>query len=263
MEPPSQPFVLERARGEIRFHDVWYEYKADKPVLKGIDITIPPGRHVAVVGRNGAGKSTLASLVPRLRGATSGEVTVDGTDVRTWDLLSLRRQIAYAFQDAILFDGTILENIQLGRMDASEAEIHEAARLAGVTVFASALPEGFETPVGEGGLSLSGGQRQRVALARTLLRDAPILIFDEPAASLDSEAEILVTGELMKHLRGRTVLWITHKIDTIEGVDEILVLEAGSVVERGTFEELGGREGLRRHLGGPKWTSSRSIREVP
>jgi ABC-type multidrug transport system fused ATPase/permease subunit len=182
--------------------------------------------------------------VPRLRDTTSGLVAVDGVDVRQWQLKSLRRQIACVFQDSVLFEGTVLENVLLGRTKATEQEVAEAARLAGVTDFVRELPGGFDTEVGEGGFSLSGGQRQRVALARALLRDAPIVILDEPAASLDSETEILVTGELMERLRDRTVLWITHKIDSLENVDEIVVLDGGRIVERGPYDQLGGRERL-------------------
>jgi len=261
--PASDPIVVERARGEIHFQNVGYEYERGRPVLADINLTIPAGRHVAIVGRNGSGKSTLTSLVPRLRDVSSGEVMIDGVDVRKWDLASLRRQIAFAFQEAVLFDGSILENIRLGRTDASEAEVYEAARLAGVTSFVEEQPDGFDTAVGESGLALSGGQRQRVSLARTLLRDAPIVILDEPAASLDTETEILVSGELMASLRGQTVLCITHKLELLEEVDEIVLLDAGKLVDHGALLKLGGGAALNRYLGGAFGKSSRATGGSP
>lgn len=246
----SDPFRKKRAEGAIRFHDVGFGYERLKPVLHDVDLTIPAGCHVGIVGRNGSGKSTLVSLVPRLRDTVGGRVMVDGVDVRDWDLKSLRQQIACVFQDAVLFDGTIFENVLYGRTDASKADVAEAARLAGVTAFVDELPDRFDTEVGEGGLALSGGQRQRVALARALLRDAPIVILDEPAASLDSETEILVSGEIMDSLRGRTVLWITHKVESLENVDEIVVFDGGRLVEKGTLAALRDSGALSAYFNG-------------
>jgi ABC-type multidrug transport system fused ATPase/permease subunit len=227
-----------RFAGEITLDHVFFAYGEGTPVLHDLNVRLAPGTVTALVGENGAGKSSLASLIPRLRDPTAGRVLIDGQDIRELELTSLRSQIGLVFQKALLFDGTIEENILLGRPNANSREVLDAAERAGVLEFIHRLDHGLNTRVGEGGDKLSGGQRQRVALARALLRDPPILILDEPAAALDPRAESVVTRHLLYELKGKTVLLITHRLETLEHVDEILVLEKGKIVERGGLHAL-------------------------
>ncbi len=228
---PAEPVAGGPTRGEVRFVDVAFSFHAERPVLRKVNLTVAPGEKVALLGTNGSGKSTLASLVPRLRDATAGRVEIDGHDVRDYALRQLRDGIAIVFQDTLLFDGTLLENVQLGRRDASPEEVVLAAERAGVVSFAKTLPDGVDTMVGERGTALSGGQRQRIALARALLRDAPVVILDEPTASLDAESEQGFRTDLMRTLSGRTVLLITHDRSLIESVDRVVTLVGGAIVE--------------------------------
>ena len=239
---------LHVTRGEIRFEAVQFRYRADSAALEGIDLVVPGGRTLALVGRSGSGKSTLLSLVPRLFDATSGAVTIDGEDVRDVTLSSLRRAVAIVSQDVVLFDDTIRANIAFGRPDADDDAIVAAAKAAAAHTFIAALPEGYDTRVGAAGTRLSGGERQRVSLARAFLKDAPILLLDEATSALDAEAEMQVQGALRTLMRGRTTLVIAHRLSTVRDADLIVVLDAGRVLETGTHGSLGREGGLYARL---------------
>jgi ATP-binding cassette subfamily B protein len=242
----ERPTVSERAeartaprfRGEIRFEGVTFGYEPDRPVLRDLDLTIQPAEVVAVVGPTGAGKSTIASLLMRLHDPQAGVVMVDGRDIRDYTLDSYVDQIAVVLQESILFQATIRENIAYGRLNASSAEIEEAARAAYCEEFVRRLPDGFDTVVGERGTTLSGGERQRIAIARALIREAPILILDEPTTGLDAAAEAIVMQAVERLMEGRTTLMIAHKLSTIRRADRIYVLDGGRIVEAGTHDTL-------------------------
>jgi subfamily B ATP-binding cassette protein MsbA len=229
---------LDRARGEVQFRNVAFAYGDADPVLSQIDFTAAPGQTVAIVGKSGAGKSTLVGLLPRLYEATSGVVLLDGVDVREYGLRDLRRQIAYVGQDVILFDDSIRNNIAFGMEDMPAAAVEAAARAAHVMEFAELLPQGLDTPVGDRGGLLSGGQRQRIAIARAILKNAPILVLDEATSALDSESERHVQDALALLRQGRTTLVIAHRLATVEQADLILVLHDGRVAECGSHAEL-------------------------
>ncbi len=222
----------------IEFRNVCFEYSQGRPVLSDVNLRIEPHETVAIVGATGAGKSTLVSLVPRLYDPTAGAILIGGEDIRNFKLASLRDRVSLVLQDALLFSGTIAENIAFGRPDASEAQIVEAARIANVDEFVRRLPNGYETMVSEGGTTLSGGQRQRIAIARAILRDAPILILDEPTASLDAISERAVVEALQRAAAGRTTLTIAHRLSTIRFANRVIVMEAGRIVEQGSPREL-------------------------
>ena len=238
--------ALGRAQGEVAFREVRFAYAQDKgDVLKGVSLDVRAGSTVAIVGRSGSGKSTLVSLVPRFYEPTAGQVLVDGVDVREYALADLRRQIALVSQDVVLFNDTLRANIAYGALaGASDAEVREAARAAHALEFIEALPEGFATMVGDRGMLLSGGQRQRIAIARALLKDAPILILDEATSALDTESERHIQAALEGLMRGRTTLVIAHRLSTIERADQIVVLDKGVVVEQGPHAALIARDGL-------------------
>lgn len=225
-------------QGELRFEQVVFGYTAEHPVLRGITLTIPPGRKIGIVGLSGGGKSTLVKLIPRFYDVSQGAIFLDGIDVRRIPLTTLRQNMSLVLQESLLFEGTIRENIALGRAGASNEEIVEAAMKASIHETIMSLPDGYETKVRESGSNFSGGQRQRLAIARAILRDAPILILDEPTASLDVEAEGQVTRALDQLIARRTVLLISHRLSTLGNVDEIIVLKEGEIAERGTFESL-------------------------
>jgi subfamily B ATP-binding cassette protein MsbA len=248
-EPPGGSRHVDRVRGVVEMQGVSFTYSSGTaPVLRDVTLSVRPGQQLAIVGRSGAGKSTLVGLVPRLYTASAGQVRVDGVDVNEYSLADLRRQVAYVGQDVLLFDDTLRNNILFGSAGVSDEAFNRAAQAAHVSEFAAALPQGFDTPLGDRGNLLSGGQRQRVAIARALLRDAPILILDEATSALDSESERHVQDALGQLMRGRTTLVIAHRLSTVEQADQIIVLQEGCVAESGTHAELIARGGLYSQL---------------
>jgi ATP-binding cassette subfamily B protein len=243
VDAPGAPPLAVTA-GHVRFEDVRFGYEPGQPILKGIDLDIPAGHTVAVVGPSGAGKSTLARLMYRFYDLTGGRITIDGQDISQVTQASLRAAIGIVPQDTVLFNDTIGYNIAYGREAASHDAIVKAARGAAIAGFIERQPEGYETRVGERGLKLSGGEKQRVAIARTLLKDPPILILDEATSALDSRTEADIQATLRQVERGRTTIVIAHRLSTVVDADEIVVLEAGAVAERGTHAELLRRNGL-------------------
>ncbi len=225
-----------------------YPGRPDLPALKGFDLTVRPGETVALVGPSGAGKSTVFRLLLRFYDPQEGAVSVDGVDVRQADPAEVRGRFAWVSQEAPLFSGSALENIRFGREEASEGEARQAAEEAQAVHFIDALPEGFATPLGERGKSLSGGQRQRLAIARALVRDAPILLLDEATSALDAENERLVQAALDQAMEGRTTLVIAHRLATVLRADRIVVMEDGVAVEEGTHHELVAKGGLYARL---------------
>ena len=237
---PEHPDAREpgATRGEIAFDHVAFGYNQDEPVLKDVSFTITQGQLVGIVGTTGGGKSTVVSLIPRFYDPTSGCVRIDGVDIRQYKLHPLRDQIGFVLQDTVLFRGTIRDNIAYGRPGATQKEIEEAAKLANADEFISRMPHGYDTMVGERGLTLSGGQRQRIGIARAVIRNTPILILDEPTAALDTESERLVIEALERLMKGRTVITIAHRLSTIRDANKIIVLSGGVVAEQGTHQEL-------------------------
>ena len=229
-----------RARGNVEYRDVAFAYAPDKPpALRGVNLTLKAGTTVALVGQSGSGKSTIASLLPRFYEPDSGAVLLDGRDIRDYRLRDLRRQLSLVSQDVVLFDDSIAGNIAYGALEKAPREaIEAAAEAAYVAEFASDLPQGLETRVGERGVMLSGGQRQRIAIARALLKDAPVLILDEATSALDTESERRVQAALARLMQGRTTLVIAHRLSTIEKADLIVVMREGTIVEQGTHAEL-------------------------
>jgi ABC-type multidrug transport system fused ATPase/permease subunit len=224
--------------GEIRFEGVSFAYGGGPPVLEDVDLVLEPGKTTALIGQTGSGKTTLASLVPRFYDVSSGHVLVDGADVRELRLASLRRAIAVIAQDPFLFSASVSDNLAFGRPDASEEEIEQAARLAQAHDFVRELPDGYETIIGERGVTLSGGQRQRIAIARALLTDPRILILDDATASVDATTEALIRSGIREAARGRTTIVIAHRLTTIALADEIIVLEKGRIAARGHHDDL-------------------------
>jgi ATP-binding cassette subfamily B protein len=230
--------ALPHGPGEVRFDRVRFGYPRAPVVLDGIDFTASPGATIALVGQTGAGKTTAMALLQRLWDPDSGRILIDGHDIRDVTLTSLRAAIGVVFQESMLLNRSIRENLLVGRPDATDAELERACRLAEAHDFITRQPQGYDTPVGERGASLSGGQRQRLAIARALLKDPPILILDEATSALDAATEARVTRALKALMQGRTTFIIAHRLSTVRDADEILVFEAGSVVERGTFDAL-------------------------
>ncbi len=241
---------MDRVKGRIEFQNVSFAYPSapDKSILAGVSLSADPGQVVALVGATGAGKSTIASLLLRFYDVTGGRVLLDGVDLRQVRLEDLRRQLAIVPQESVLFVRSIRDNIAYGRPNATDDEIVAAAKAANADGFIRHLSKGYDTVVGERGSTLSGGQRQRIAIARALLRDAPILILDEPTAALDAESEGLVMGALERLMRGRTTFIIAHRLSTVRDADQIVVLEHGRVVEQGRHDELMRRQGTYAHL---------------
>ncbi|MFD3502849.1 ABC transporter ATP-binding protein [Streptomyces sp. NPDC058676] len=245
---PEHPVRLDRVKGEVRFENVEFCYDSHDnkvgPVLDGIDITVPAGGSLAVVGPTGAGKSTLGYLVPRLYDVTGGRLTLDGVDVRDLDFDTLARAIGVVSQETYLFHATVADNLRFAKPDATDEEIEQAAKAAQIHDHITSLPDGYDTVVGERGHRFSGGEKQRLAIARTILRDPPVLILDEATSALDTGTEHAVQDAIDALSANRTTLTIAHRLSTIRGADQIVVLEAGHVAERGTHEELlelGGR----------------------
>jgi subfamily B ATP-binding cassette protein MsbA len=235
-------------RGLIEFERVAFAYRPDAPVLRDITVSIRPGTFVGVVGPTGSGKSTVANLIPRFYDPSAGHILIDGTDIRDYTLRGLRRQIAFVMQETVLFTGTIRDNIAYGRHDVTDEHIMMAAKLANADEFIARMPGGYDAQVGERGATLSGGQRQRIGIARAFIRNAPILILDEPTASLDSGSEQLVMDGLRRLMSGRTVIMITHRLNTLSHADEIVVVHGGVVAERGTHADLLTRDGTYASL---------------
>jgi len=240
MSIPERPDAREpgRLEGAIEFDRVAFAYDPASPVLKSVTFSIRAGQFVGIVGTTGSGKSTVVSLIPRFYDPTAGRVLIDGVDIRDYKLQGMRDQIGFVLQDTVLFRGTVRENIAYGRPDAAEKEIVEAARLANAHEFIARMPDGYDTQVGERGLTLSGGQRQRIGIARAVIRNSSILILDEPTAALDSESEKVVIEALERVMKGRTVITIAHRLSTIRDADKIVVLKDGLVAEQGSHDEL-------------------------
>ncbi len=239
---------LPRGDGRVRFEGVSFGYDAARPVLEGIDLELEPGRTVALIGHTGSGKTTLASLVPRFYDVTEGRITVDGVDVRDVQVVSLRREIGIVAQDPFLFSATVRENIAFGQPEAADDEIRAAARLAQADEFIEALPDGYETVIGERGITLSGGQRQRIAIARALLVDPRILILDDATASVDATTEARIRLGFRQAMAGRTTIIIAHRLSTLALADELVVLDRGRIAARGTHEELLERSPVYREI---------------
>jgi ATP-binding cassette, subfamily B, bacterial len=249
-EIAERPGAIELPPGEgrITFEGVIFGYDPERPVLDGIALEVEPGRSIAVIGHTGSGKTTLTALVPRFYDVTTGRVLVDGTDVRDVTLTSLRRSIAVISQDPFLFSTTVRENIAFGAPDATDEEVEWAARLAQAHEFVAALPQGYETVIGERGITLSGGQRQRIAIARAIVTNPRILILDDATASVDATTEAKIRAGLRQAMEGRTTLIIAHRLSTISLADEIVVLDHGRIAARGTQGELAERSAVYREI---------------
>jgi ATP-binding cassette subfamily B protein/subfamily B ATP-binding cassette protein MsbA len=245
---PGVMAPVHRANGEIRFDQVQFQYRADVQVLKGVSAVVPAGERVALVGMSGAGKSTLFKLLMRFYDVTDGAILIDGKDVRDLPIAYLRQQIGFVQQEPFLFNGTVRDNLLYGDVHADQARLEAAARAARAHEFITALPEGYDTWIGERGVKLSVGQKQRVSIARVLLKDPPIVIFDEATSNIDTETEAKIREALSELTMGRTTFIIAHRLSTLHDVDRILVLDGGRVVEDGRHDELLARGGVYASL---------------
>src|SRR5712672_3129888 len=254
--PGAKPLIV--TAGHVRFDDVRFSYDPERPILKGLSFEVPAGKTVAIVGPSGAGKSTISRLLFRLYDVSSGKILIDGQDIRNVTQSSLRASIGMVPQDTVLFNDTIRYNIRYGRWDAGDAEVEQAAQLAQIDGFIKISAKGYETQVGERGLKLSGGEKQRVAIARTVLKGPPILVLDEATSALDSHTEHEIQEALDRVSRNRTSLVIAHRLSTVVGADEIIVLDDGVIVERGTHHELLLKSGLYASM----WNRQREAQEA-
>ena len=261
----KRPIVLKGFRESIRFEDVEFSYRVEdevKPVLRNINLDVKPGEVIAFVGPSGAGKSTLVNLIPRFFDVTGGRILVDGHDVRDVSIASLRKQIGKVTQETILFNDTVRNNIAYGQPDVPLAKVQEAAKMALAHDFILRMPDGYDTVIGEKGVRLSGGERQRLAIARAILKNAPILILDEATSALDTESEAFVQAALANLMQGRTVFVIAHRLSTVRNASRIVVLEAGRITEVGSHEQLLQRSGTYRRLYDLQFDSERFERRA-
>jgi len=262
-DSPTAAELKNPVRGKIEFDHVSFGYRPEQSVLRDVRLTIPAGSSVAMVGPSGAGKTTLAGLILRFYDPVKGRILLDGSDLREITLESLRQQIAMVPQEPVLFDVSIQENIAYSRPNATEQDVHAAARAAGAWDFIQALPKGFDTPIGERGVMLSGGQRQRLSLARAFLKDARIIVLDEPTTGLDAQTEADLLATLKRLMAGRTTIIIAHHLHTVRHVDQIIVLQGGELIQTGTHDQLLEQDGLYRHLYELQSQPHRQSVEVP
>jgi ABC-type multidrug transport system fused ATPase/permease subunit len=245
---PAHPKTIQRAEGRIEFQGIDFAYAGRSDTLRDISFEVEPGKTVAIVGPTGAGKTTLISLIPRFYDAQQGRILLDGVDIRELGLKPLRNQLSLVLQEPLLFSGSIQENIRYGRLEASDEEVIEAAKAANAHDFIMRLPDQYRTELGERGAQLSGGERQRICVARAFLKDAPILVLDEPTSAIDSKTEAVILDALDRLMIGRTSFMIAHRLSTVHRADLILVMDQGRIVQRGTHDELVAVDGLYRQL---------------